>query len=731
MNLPRFQDMCRHLVVGLLLCLMTSSTALCADDDAAPASQSAGLVLTLTSSAQAHDERAARMVALHVPKGEHASPLLSAPANRARWEGFINVGLRGRYTFSLEGNGKAKVTINDTVILESTEMDLGKTEPADRVRLNKGPNPILVEYELPEGSDATIRLYWQSDEFPREPVPPMVFTHDPSRLRLSAAIRDGRELFATMRCTKCHDAGDLLKDKKATALMPELNIDAPSLADAGVRLGVPWMAHWIANPKHFRADASMPSLLPSVEGKVPQEAWDIAAYLDTLGQKPPVQKRVPDSKELIAAGGDLFASLGCIGCHTLPDHVDAKTIDGRVPLKFVRSKWSRDAFTAFLLNPQKHYEWIRMPNFNVSPVEANQITAFLWSLKGETIEGPVGKGDATRGKQLVQSLGCVNCHTVTEKNEKLVSTLAASPLASLAKSEWKRGCVTAAQESNERGKAPNFQLDEGDVTALRAFAEVGFDSLKRDTADEFASRQVSALRCAACHKLDGQNDFWSNHESEVASLLIKKEPHGGKPKPDDDDPFGVGDKGEPKQEVQIDQSRPDLTWVGDKLRPQWIETFLSGKLDHKLRPWITARMPAFPIRASGLAKGLAMQHGREPVAPPFEKPDAQLAAIGKRLIAGEGKGFGCTQCHGIGKSPATNVFEAQGINFAYLQERLRKEYYMRWMLNPGRVSPGTRMPKFASDDGTTPFFDVLEGDATKQFDAMWQYFMSGREIAPP
>jgi hypothetical protein len=53
------------------------------------------------------------------------------------------------------------------------------------------------------------------------------------------------------------------------------------------------------------------------------------------------------------------------------------------------------------------------------------------------------------------------------------------------------------------------------------------------------------------------------------------------------------------------------------------------------------------------------------------------------------------------------------------------------MLKPGRVQPGTRMPQFAADDGTTPFTDALGGDARKQFDAIWQYLLTGRELKAP
>ena len=71
--------------------------------------------------------------------------------------------------------------------------------------------------------------------------------------------------------------------------------------------------------------------------------------------------------------------------------------------------------------------------------------------------------------------------------------------------------------------------------------------------------------------------------------------------------------------------------------------------------------------------------------------DPALAAVGKKLIGADG-GFACVLCHGLGDAGPTGVFEVQGSNFAYTAERLRKPYYMRWMRDPLRLNPGSRMP---------------------------------------
>jgi hypothetical protein len=42
-------------------------------------------------------------------------------------------------------------------------------------------------------------------------------------------------------------------------------------------------------------------------------------------------------------------------------------------------------------------------------------------------------------------------------------------------------------------------------------------------------------------------------------------------------------------------------------------------------------------------------------------------------------------------------------------------------MHPLRIDPESKMPKFADDEGKTPLTQYYEGDARKQFDAIWEY----------
>ena len=51
---------------------------------------------------------------------------------------------------------------------------------------------------------------------------------------------------------------------------------------------------------------------------------------------------------------------------------------------------------------------------------------------------------------------------------------------------------------------------------------------------------------------------------------------------------------------------------------------------------------------------------------------------------------------------------------------MHREYFVRWMLHPQRIIPGTRMARFAPD-GRSPVADVFDGDGARQFAAIYDF----------
>lgn len=615
-----------------------------------------GLVVTHTVGDASH-LAVAPGVSLHVAAGQPVSPFLPPGKFTATWEGFVNVDLRGDYAFAAELGGTVKVEANGAVVFEA---DAQKSEPSKPVRLNKGANAFKVTYTSPEAGDAWLRLKWIPRGSFAQPILDGQFTHtaDQPSLAKSLAAAKGRGLIFEKRCIKCHTAGE------AGQGSPELAYDAPTFEGIGGRRGQAWLAKWIADPKASRATARMPQMVHGPNAA--QDAADLAAFLATLKSAEPAPKVKAASKELIEAGKELATKVHCAGCHSFPGgEQDPK----RPALKHVQKKFPEGWLAAFLKQPDAHYAWSRMPNFHFTDDEAAAMAAWLNSDADALVDAP--KGDATRGKQLVQTTGCLNCHTL-----KLENQFKARPLAELAAASWTKACV--ADQSD--GKSPNFSLAADELAALQAFAATDRASLTRHSPAEYAQRQTAVLQCANCH---GQLEGF-----------------------------------------------PRLEILGGKLRPEWAGQFIAGQVKYKPRNWIEARMPGFQARGDLLAVGLAAMHGFPAKTPADAPVNAEEAKLGQKLVGSDG-GFSCIACHAVGEFGATQVFESAGVNFAHTSERLLRSYFDRWLLNPTFIDPQTKMPVYFSDYPQSPLTDVHGGDALKQISALWEYMKLGSKMPPP
>ena len=633
---------------------------LAASARAQPVKTEPGLALTYTVGA-ASDTVSAPNAWLYVPAGQPPTPFLSAGKFTATFTGFISVDLRGDYLFKAEASGTVKVELGTNIVLEFTGDGKKASEPTKPVRLGKGNNALKVTFTSPASGDAMLRLLWSEKGSLWEPVHAGMVSRAVGNESLvqQNKLRLGRELFFEARCAKCHttDAG-----------APELAMDAPSFEGIGVRRHFGWMANWILDPKAQRATATMPKLLHGPTAQADAEA--IAAFLASqTGARDAGELKNDD--ESIESAKKLVEALHCTGCHNVPNigDPDAKKLN----LTHVNTKFPPAALLAFLKNPGTHYAWTRMPKFNFKDGEAEQLAGFLSSiaLMAKQPGPPTDAAILARGKQLVQSSGCLNCHTL-----KLDNQFKAKPLAELAAGQWTAGCLAEAAA----GKAPHYDFARAEREALQAFAATDRASLKRHVPVEFADRQARNLNCTSCH---GQLDGFTRYEL-----------------------------------------------LGGKLKPEWMAQFIAGETKYKPRHWLAHRMPAFPKYAADFAIGLAMTHGFPPQTPAEPPLDVELAKVGQKLIGVDG-GFSCISCHSVGTAKAAQVFESEGINFSYAVERIQRAYYERWTRNPLRIDPQTKMPVYFQDDGSSPLPDVLGGDTAKQLDAFWQFFRLGDKATPP
>lgn len=677
---PTHRSRTAPFLAGLVLCLSVARSPLLADPAVLPGT---GLELRIEGAGSAGGAPGSGPVTivsnvfLHVGPAETPDPFVPPGPFRARWSGLLSVDLRGDFQFRAEARGRLELEINGTRVLpaEDPAPEGGWSAP---VRLRKGTNAILATLENrppsggPDATHAGVRLWWRGRGVTPQPIPATALTPpsplDEAALAASESVRAGRDLFLGLRCGRCH-APDVAQP------VPELGMDAPAFDSLGSRLRRAWIARWITDPRPVQPASVMPRMVHGTQAGA--EAAAMAAWLASL--KSPAPASPPPATGNAAAGRALFATLRCSTCHTAPDEAPTAT---KVSLASAGDKFLPPALPEFLRAPARHYAWTPMPDFQLSAEEAANLAAWLLATPPGAAPAagttPVAEDSADpamlrRGRELVETSGCLACHAGPAENR-----FRARPLKSLPAEGWDRGCMADTPPAS--GNVPWFALETGPRADLRAFARSDRASLGRHVPADFADRWSRRLRCNDCH--------------------------------------GALENG------------PGLLHAGEKLRPEWTRRLLEGAIAYKPRPWLPARMPAFPAFAPFLAPGIAARHGVPPGSPPEPPLDPAAAADGRRLVSASG-GFACVTCHPIGGFSATAVFEAPGINLARVAERLRPEYFDRWVRHPQSIDPTTKMPLYFDEEGNSALTDFYGGDGPRTVQALWNYVRQGTNAPPP
>jgi hypothetical protein len=154
---------------------------------------------------------------------------------------------------------------------------------------------------------------------------------------------------------------------------------------------------------------------------------------------------------------------------------------------------------------------------------------------------------------------------------------------------------------------------------------------------------------------------------------------------------------------------PPLTSVGDKLHDGALRDAIR-RAGAPHRPYLLVRMPRFGLsddELSSLVDRLIAEDripagaprgsliaGTQPGLPGGggeSRAAAVLDAVGSRLVTPDG--FGCTSCHQIGSViPVKAPPNARGPTLSLLSQRIRREWFDRWVRNPARIVPRMEMP---------------------------------------
>lgn len=642
------------------------------------------------SGADYSDVTTSPLAALMVEDGQPPSALLAPGPFRMKAVGYIKTSIKGDFSLKLSGLGWARLAVNGTLLADEADLGAAVSHP---LRLHKGYNLVELDYDSRQSSQGWWRLEWSGQGFGFEPLPAGALSHlgGDEALSRGELLRNGRNSYLEFGCARCHaNSGGPASDLFA----------APSLALTSSRLRPQWVAEWLLDPHKLRAGAVMPQLLSQNQDLARQQAADIACWLASLPQEE-VMAPEPD-RELSAKGEALYEDLGCIACHrwtatTVHDPYD------RISLTHIGAKFSPAGLADYLSRPHLHRPASPMPDFRLDGEEVAAMAAYLLD-RAPSDEAPMpesAKADAQRGRQLFEQLGCRQCHAAQVP-------VADAPISGpLAGADLSRGCVSGDFSTAGPGASirPRYSITDQQIAALSAYLNAPLPPTASATLFPASANELPGLfdrlRCAACHDRDGVR-------SARPDILIDEGEQGLAP-----------------------ELLPDLTHAGEKLHVPWMASLLRGDLPYKSRPWLKARMPAYPAYSKVLSQALAARHAALP-APNQLVTDAtdgeavlQTIAAGRELTLKDG--LDCRQCHGLGAETPTADKDAKlalGVNFSHVSERVRKPFYDRWMIDPLRIDPLTKMPKFAFDGEHTKAHQILDGVAREQFEAIWRYLLT-------
>lgn len=658
-------------------------------------------------------------------------PRLAQGPFHAAWNGWLSIAQPGVYRLALWCRGEASLSLNGQEICRGTS-DQGTWLVGPPVELDFGEQRLAVQYKSDSGQGA-LSLAWTGPQFDLEIVPTHALSHDPAQAP-SQLYEQGRSLVRALRCNACHNP-----PSASNAHRPVL--PAPDLSRAALSIHQDWLIDWLSPPIAAQpaagdaSDTSRPqhtvqsaNLRPMPEfGLARREAQALAAWLNAWARKcnkdpqsPPEgpSAPAPTSKEenadaclAIERGSRLFHTVGCLACHSLSGLGQSGPESGG-PLDDVAAKRRPEFFAIWLKDPAAWNPQHRMPVFELAPQEVHDLAAFLATLRGAALAHEPGEQPADhphaqhrpdtsetdaastdidpalvqQGERLYASRRCAACHWGPKSAAQVPVAIPAMP-------RWEDSCLG---EPNPQRSRPGYRLP----APLRA-AVIEYYSQPPAAATAWHTPSGADLlhehRCLACHARGSRRGL-----STQLSALLEAQPE--------------------LASVGAVLTPPSLDGVGDKLHTPWLAAAISRR-GPRLRPWLAVRMPRFRLadaEIEALAEWLAAQD-RLPAPPPPEL-DRQTAAqvdmaaleqAGRRLVTADG--FGCTSCHPIGRSMPEGVsLVARGTDLSLVGERVRREWFARWVRNPLRLTPRIEMPAIER-----PVPGVLDEHIETQLAAVW------------
>lgn len=541
----------------------------------------------------------------------------------------------------------------------------------------------------------------------------------------ASAIKKGAELIRKIGCLACHNGID--------SDSPDLATSTP-LPDVGKKYSAPSLVEFLRDPLKARPSGRMPSLsltddelrivanffvrdgvtTPNLRYSVYYGSWDTLPKFSEL--KPNVQGEAWNFDLSLAGKDDDFAirfasnlRISVAGEYRFwlgSDDGSRLLIDGNVVVNNDGIHPNETNVGRIVLSPGFHkleVEYFERGGEASLTVEISSQGMTRQPLVGHLYLDPnppaknpdhpeftVDPMLVAKGRELFATVGCASCHRMTVDEHLIESKLSAKPFDQL---KGDSGCLS----EQPKGRSPVYGLN----TRQRNSIALALLAKGEESVSERLHRQLATLNCYACHERGRIGGVEAARNATFDSL--QKE---------------MGEEG---------RLPPTLTGVGDKLRPEWLLNLLNNGANDR-KNYLVARMPRFGAKnVSTLVEQFATADRQNDSMPEvkFGEPDYRVKAVGRHLVGG--LALSCIKCHDFGTHPSTGV---RAMNLTTMHQRIRPEWFYRYVLDPQVYRRGTRMPA-PWPSGQATIRDVLKGDANQQIQAVWMYLSDGTKAAIP
>ena len=385
---------------------------------------------------------------------------------------------------------------------------------------------------------------------------------------VNGSYRRGKKLFNDSQCVSCHP----VRGRGGN--------DGPDLGKISSKVHFDWLLRWIKNPKAWRANTKMPTF-----GFSNQDVQDLTTFLlDEFVERDLKKATVKEQIKTVEAadiikGKELVLNYGCTGCHDMDDvedrgetglelttigDVHQSKIDFGMLKAAHKDRTVPNWFYNKMKNPRSIGRDPKMPDFGFGDGEAEAMTTYLLSLTADEVPKayklPLGNPPSNYAPQgefgkILDKYQCFTCHVIMGKGADHGPDL--TPEGSRVQQEWLerflKGPYTIRPAAHER--MPDFRLSDAEIKSIYAYfrttlvddrVEGFFETMEEmdlDISTVEAGRKLyyQKYACNACHRINSK---------------------GGT----------IG---------------PDLTEVGDRLRPEWIAYHLRDPkafLENSLEP---------------------------------------------------------------------------------------------------------------------------------------------------